>query len=358
MSMERVERNPFLTYSPRLIFGLGGAGVRVARMVRESVCSELFRRIAVNGDDAEQTQHDLNALCVFLGIDSEAPEPEIYSPAFAEEPELILPPPEDFVLLASYSGLELIERVKTEPFAHIERATVPLSEIEGKRSQSEAQQRRLFGMVNVLTSISNVARAIDTAVERCYGLEKSPACLRLTARGLTLNPKLPVIHVFFSSAGGQGSGAILLVLALLALALEDRTRPRIYVHWLLPGFHLSSGEVEDLNNKLRTQAVFHDLAAIKSGAEMHIPFPQGDKMLRSRHGRELFDALFVHEPIGNRAEAYGNFVRRVSRLVTSLEIGSFARDAARSRSNVPQFDADQRAERHTINFEGVRNEGD
>lgn len=358
MSMKRVERNPFLTYSPRLIFGLGGAGVKVARMVRESVCRELFRRIAVNGDDTEQTRHHLGALCGFLGIDSEAPETEVYSPAFAGEPELILPPPEDFVLLTSYSGSELIERAETEPFAHLARATVPLSEVESKRSQSEAQQKRLFGTVNVLTDISNVARAIDVAVERCYGLEKSPAWLRLTARGLTLNPKLPVIHVFFSSAGGQGSGAILLALALLALALEDRSRPRIYVHWLLPGFHPSSGEVEELNNKLRTQAVFQDLAAIKHGAEMHIPFPQGDKTLRSRHGRELFDALFVHEPLGDRAEAYENFVRRVSRLVTSLEIGPFARDAARSRSNVPQFDAEQRSGRHTIPFEGVRNEGD
>jgi hypothetical protein len=182
--------------------------------------------------------------------------------------------------------------------------------------------------------------------------------LRLTARGLTLNPKLPVIHVFFSSAGGQGSGAILLILALLALALEDRTRPRICVHWLLPGFHPSSGEVEELNNKLRTQAVFHDLTAIKNGAEMHIPFPQGDKTLRSRHGRELFDVLFIHEPVGDRAEAYENFMQRVSQLVTSLEIGPFARDAARSRSNVPQFDADQRAERRAIPFEGARNEGD
>jgi hypothetical protein len=356
--MERAERNPFLIYSPRLFFGLGGAGVKVARLARELVCREIFKRLTVGGDDVQQTLHDLAVLCGFLGMDSEAPEPETYSPTFAGEPELPLPLPEDFVLLTSYSGSELIERAKTEPFAHLARATVPLSEIEGKRSQSEAQQNRLFGATNVQANIYSVAREIGEAVERCYGLEKSPAWLRLTAHGLTLNPKLPVIHVFFSSAGGQGSGAILPALALLALALEDRSRPRIYVHWLIPGFHPSSGEFEELNNKLRTQAVFQDLAAIKHGSEMHIPFPQGDKTLRPRHGRELFDALFIHEPLGDRAEAYENFVRRVSRLVMSLELGAFARDAARSRSNVPQFAIDQRADRRTIPFEGVRNEGD
>lgn len=353
MTMEARDNKTSLAYAPRFIIGLGGAGTRVARLAYEGLLLAILKLLGSGSTKVENLRRDLATVIWLLGLDSEAAEGETIAPSFANEAGLILPPPDNYVVLESYSGSELIELAETPPFAHLERSSVPLSEIEGKRSRCEAQQNRLYGKVNVEANIQLVERAIEKGVEQCYTADKTAAWLRLIERGLRLDPKLPVISIFFSTAGGQGSGAVLLVLALLALQLEGRPRPRVYLHLLLPGFHPSTGEQEELNNALRTQAVLHDLAALKQGAEMRIPLPHGDRMLNSKHFLELFDALFIHAPMGDRKEAYENIARRVSNLAVSLELAAFAKDATRSRSNVPQFEQQEQEQRRIAACEGV-----
>jgi hypothetical protein len=294
-----------------------------------------FKRLLGATEQGEKDlRHEIETLCPRFSTDSEALEVEA---APGTGSRLTMANPANHVLLRSHSGSELRERAEAEPLRHLERLLVPWSEIEAKRSQCEAQQNRLFGMVNAVSNILPIDQTLRGAVRQLYRAERTEEWLRLTNRGVNLDASAPVINVYFSTAGGQGSGAALILLALLALHCEGRQRPRVYIHLLLPGFHPSAGGDEELQNELRTLAVLRDLAALKAGAEMTIPFPHGDKRLKARQAKEIFDTLFVYDPILGGRELYENFLRRVSDLVVSMELSPFARMAAKGRANVPDF---------------------
>lgn len=345
MITRRKNRETVLAYAPRLDVGAGGAGIACLDRARAERFRTFKRLLGVTEEDEKDLRHEIETLCPCFSTDSEALDMETDDFLSGTGAQFTAARLAGHVLLQPYSGGQIGDRLGDEPFRHLKRLAVPLSELEGKRRQCEAQQNRLFGTVNVVANILPVSQTLQRAVEQLHRAEQTEEWLRLTNRGVHLDASTPVANVYFSTAGGQGSGAVLILLALLAMSCEEDKRPRVHVHLLMPGFHPSSGEEEKLNNKLRTQAVLRDLAALKAGAEMTIPFPHGDKRLKARQAKESFDTLFIHPPAPGGPESYENFIHRVSDLIVSLELAPFARQANKSRANVPDFGAGQQFKR-------------
>ena len=316
----------------QLDVGLGSTGCLIARCARARRFEVLKKLLRVN--DPAVFQREIERLYSDFYADSEAPVEQILEAAFAGESELVLPTPRKYVLLTAHAGRTLIDRANTPPFEHLQRWSVPLVEIEDKSAQCEAEGVRLYGTANVFANIQIVWQQLSRSVRQTLSVRNSPEWLRLRARGMTLNPHLRLFNIYFSSAGGQASGAVVTVLALLHLLIRDeRQNCFVRLHFLAPGFYPAHSESESLDHAMKTQSVIRDLHQLmQKETTLHLPFPKGDKQLNDT--TQLFDEIFIHEPtVSDLKERYTTFIRRVSDIAVAMELAPFARGLRSMRSN-------------------------
>lgn len=355
--MMQIPKTPkhIVSAGPQVDFGLGSTGTQVARYVHARRGQALAR--LVQPSDPVAFQREIEKLYGEFYADSEAPTEQIFEGSFASEPDLILPVPKQYVLLTAHSGRTLMELANTPPFQHLLRWAVPLIEIIDKGAQSEAEGVRLYGAANVLANIQVVWQQLSRAVKQTVNVRNSPVWLQLTARGMAINPHLRIFNVYFSSAGGQASGAVVILLALLYLLIqEDRQNCYVRLHYLAPGFYPARSEAEILDQAMKTQSVIRDLHRLtQKQATLHVPFPQSDKSLEDT--TQLFDEMFVHEPVpGEPKERYKTFIRRVSDVVIAMETASFAQSLRSMRSNSSAATRTAHQVRRMLAFEGSSDE--
>lgn len=316
----------------QLDIGLGSTGSLLARCVRARRF-EVLRRL-LRPSDSVSFQREIENLYGEFYADSEAPTEQIFEGSFTSEPDLILPIPKQYALLTGHSGRTLMELASTPPFQHLLRWAVPLVEIIDKGAQCEAEGVRLYGAANMLANVQVIWQQLSRAVKQTVNIRNSPAWLQLTARGMALNPQLRIFNVYFSSAGGQASGAVVILLALLYLLIqEDRQNCFVRLHYLAPGFYPARSESEVFDQAMKTQSVIRDLHRLgQREVTLNVPFPESDKRLTDT--TQLFDEMFVHEPVAAEPkERYKTFIRRASGVVIAMETASFARNLRSMRSN-------------------------
>lgn len=330
------ERNPDKRYeisiARQLELGLGSTGSLTARCAYEIRHQRLKKMLDVK--DEAVFQREIEKVFTQFYADSERPAEEIFEGTFAGESELKLAMPKQFALLTSHAGSTLIERANTPPFEHLKRWDVDLAEIIDKSAQCEAEGIRLFGTANLLVNIQNVWQQLSRAVKQTENVKNSPEWLRLRSRRVSLNPILRVVNIYFSSAGGQASGAVVLMLGLLNKLLEeDRQNCLVRLHFLVPGFYANQSEAELMDQRLKTQSVIRDFQQMRQrGTTLYIPFPRQDKLIQDT--TQLFDEIFVHEPLPTVSkDNYKTFVRRIAGLVVDMELAPYARGLRSMRSN-------------------------
>ncbi len=315
--------------------GVGGAGCLAAQLLQQRRASRICHLLGLAGTEAESVKQDLRRICPAVFIDSDAWNMASFEPRFAGEGAEIAMPPPKYQRLTSPSGRTLIDKQTMVPFQHLARWKVGLEAIKEKGAQSEAESVRTYGTSILLVNIRRVWTQLENSARALRSAAKSSAWSRLIGKKVTLEPNARRFNVFFSTAGGQGSGAIVAVLGLLALLIEDnREQCVVNLHLLLPGFHPTQSEVRKFD-ELKTWSVLRDLALLKVKAPtLHLPFPIGDKHLTERHTSQLFDELFLHEPTGGALkEGYKSFIHRVGETALGMELSAFAEDLRRTRSN-------------------------
>jgi len=164
----------------------------------------------------------------------------------------------------------------------------------------------------------------------------SQTSVDLSGFGLELLERFK-IDLFLSGAGGQGSGLVILLLALISRRIQKaRQLYKVNVHLLLPGFHSTQNDFERADQCTRALSVWRDLAALKvRGRPLEIPFPGGNIELEARHTREIFDYLFIYQPTQTENALYHCFVNRVSNTIIDSELSAFSNKlrSTRSQSN-------------------------
>lgn len=333
--MSEADFIPNLSVTPTCDIGVGGAGCLAAQLLQQRRAARICRLLGAAGAEAEAIKRDVARISPSVFIDSDAWDSASFEPSFAGEPPEVALPPAKYRRMSSPSGQTIIDKQDSAPFRHLARWKVRLGAISQKGAQSEAESVRTYGTSILLVNILKVWGQTEASVQLVKTAAKSTAWSRLVGRNVRLEPHARRFNLFFSTAGGQGSGAIVAVLGMLALLLEDeRERCSVNLHMLLPGFHPSQGEAR-LFDRLKTWSVARDLALLKFNAPpLHIPFPLGDKQLAKRHTGQLFDEIFLHEPsLAALKERYRSFIQRVSAICLAMEVSSFAENLRRTRSN-------------------------
>lgn len=326
---------PNLAVMPACDIGVGGAGCLTAQLLQQRRAARISQLLGAGPAEAESIKRDVRLICPAVFIDSDAWNAASFEPCFAGEPAEVAAPPAKYWRMSSPSGRTILDKQDSLPFQHLARWKVGLDAIEEKGAQSEAESIRAYGTSILLVNIRKVWAQMEAAVHMIKSAARSTAWSKLVGRNICLEPRARRFNLFFSTAGGQGSGAVVAVLGLLALLLEDeRERCVINVHLLLPGFHPAQGEAQQFD-RLKTWSVVRDLALLKVNAPaLHIPFPLADKQLGKRHTGQIFDEMFLHEPSqAALKERYKSFIQRVGATALNMELSAFAEDLRRTRSN-------------------------
>ncbi len=332
--MSNKARIPNVSTRPTLFIGAGGGGRDVARLSQvrypEGVCDLLGLDQKARG---EVLVH-LKKLYPGIYVDSDQWEESVFDPMFAgEEPERLVAPV-GFTPLDSPSGQYIIEHVATPPFLHFGDWS-RLQDIANKSSDAEAEGNRLYGEANVYVNIGDVANQIAAGIEGLRTLAGGDTWQALVGYGVPVTEKNYRIELCFSLSGGQGTGAALVLLGLIAKQIEnDRERFKINLHIMLPGFFRAQSDEERHEQRIKALSVLHDLAALKvGGGSMEILHPEGKIELTSRHTRELFNHLFVYQSLPAEMSRYESFISRTSQSIINAELSAVAANLRRAQSN-------------------------
>lgn len=326
---------PNLSVTPAADIGVGGAGCLAAQLLQQRRVARICQLLGAGGAEAESIKRDMGRICPSVFIDSDAWNSAAFEPCFAGEEAEVALPPAKYHRMSSPSGQTILDKQACVPFQHLARWKAGLNAIREKGAQSEAESIRTYGTSILLVNIRKVWMQMETSLHMLKSAARSTAWSKLVGRSVSLEPRARRLNVFFSTAGGQGSGAVIAILGLLALLLEDeRERCVVNLHLLLPGFHPTQSESRRFD-ELKTWSVVRDLALLKINAPaLHIPFPLGDKHLAKRHTGQIFDEMFLHEPSqGALKERYKSFIQRVGATALGMELSAFAEDLRRTRSN-------------------------
>lgn len=335
-------------FEPSRVFGTGGAGGDAAILIGDGRVERTCDLLGLPGDDAKAAQTALQKFHSVIVFDSDDRERATLNPIFAGDAPKIIETPASYKKLTSPSGREIIEKIKTEPFVHLAAQANEEELLVGKASDSEAEGCRFYGYVNGVINVRLIQRQIATAIESMRNLSGSKAWQTLTGLGLPLSDESHRIDVCGSGAGGQASGILILVLALLAREIEDiRSQCKVHVHFLAPGFHAAQNETEALEQRVKSLSVLRDLAAMKvTGRSLEIPFPGGNLTLRSRHTSEIFNYLTIYEPKPTDSDVYKSFLNQVSQTVLDSTLSASAADLRRALSNANSLARSSFAQKH------------
>jgi len=324
-----------MKFERSLIFGAGGAGGDLAILIRDRRVVRTSDLLNVANTNLPLTKAALRKFFSVTVFDSDDRESATLDAPFAGEAPEIIETPASYKKLTSASGREIIEKIDSEPFAHLTAQATEVELLTGKASDSEAEGCRFYGYINGLINVQLIRRQITLTLDSMRNLPRSKAWQTLIGCGLPLNEDGYRIDVCASGAGGQASGILVLMLALLAREIEDiRPQVKLHLHFLLPGFHAAQNEAEALEQRIKSLSVLRDLAVMKnSSRSLDIPFPDGNITLRPRHTSEIYNYLYIHEPQPTDADVYSCFLNRVSQAIVDTTLSASAADLRRVLSN-------------------------
>jgi hypothetical protein len=317
-----------------LFVGGGGGGRDVSRRAQQRIIKRNLDLLGLAGAERDEVAEHLQRLYPGVFVDSDQWEVTELEPRFwGEEPEQ-LAPPVGYAPLDSPSGRYIAANVESLPFAHLGDWPL-LPEIVNKSCDAEAEGNRLYGLANLIVNIGDVERRIAEGLDRLRSLPGGDVWQALVARGVPVSDKGFRVEVCVSLSGGQGTGAIIDLLGLIAEhTKDDRERFKVYLHLLFPGFFRAQNEEERRERRMKALSVLRDLAALKvGGAPLEIPRPGGKITLGPGETSELFSHLFVYEPHPAERNRYECFVTRSSESMVSAELSASASALKKARSN-------------------------
>jgi hypothetical protein len=333
--MESAKRRPNFEIVPTLDLAAGGAGKFVDSLVQELRLDFFLRVLDKDQGKRVETARLLGHVFPSVHVDSDSSVNARFERALADEESHVLTAPDNYRPLTSLAGLTIIERMEDAPFQHFKRWRIDHEILKPKRAGREAEAVRVYGAANLFASIKGVYLQLSQAIDVLQRASQSPAADKLREAGLKVEDTKRRCQVFFSTAGGSGTGAIVAVLGMLALLIEKlRDDYEVILHVMLPGFHAGTSKQTRHAQEVKTVATLANIQQLLEGVELTIPFPDGDLHLTEGHTTQLVDDIFVHEPAAcNSFEPFYPFINRVAYEVMSTQMSAFGEALRSNRSN-------------------------
>lgn len=306
-----------------LQIGVGGIGSDVVTLNQHEAIWKMVRRYLKLGQDPDRLARLIERFIPTINFDSSPPDQARRPPIFGDDPGIIKSWPATYRQMFAPGGALLLERKSTPPFEFCEAFLDDYSAmVMAKTGDSEAEGIPFNGRLNAMVNIRWIYEQILFSVKELMRLQGSDGWNELIQLGIPLTAR-PEIHVIIGGAGGQGTGAAVLILACLIHILHDlnlREQVKIRVVVLLPHYSNPSSTNEQRNRNCRALGLINDLAILKQGIAFELPFPDSPLEISLGMAQTVYDSLHVFEPL--ECENPGNaFLLRVVNTWTELYWG-------------------------------------
>jgi hypothetical protein len=326
---------------PTCNIGLGTTGGETAALARQRSVERLLDLKGLSGVERIYVGQLLQQVFPLLIFDSGIAKSRDMQPAFAgDEPERV-EFPTSYLRLPSPGGQELITQKESPPYLHMKDFIEDhLDLLQQKTANAEAQSCPLFGAANAFSDIVRIDQQVRTMVTNMHNLSNSPAWGELTELGFPLTDETTLINVCGSGAGGQAIGLFVLILVLLnQRLLGARSRYKIAIDFLSPGFTKLPKEAVAKDQQIKSLSVLADLMSLKAGNGIEIRHPRGNLKLEGSAARDIFDECYFHPPRATSGDAFASFISAVASLIVDRALSPYADDWRMRVANDPYLAA-------------------
>ena len=332
--------------NPHLLITTGGAANKLGARLQHERLFTLIKRNQLKGERQELFKKVYPSIYLHLPLDSAEETEYSFEPEFANQEPLKLRLPNHYQPFETYSGSYILENLAVgQPFHYLKEFIdgIGHEHIKDKNFNREAEGNPLYGLLNALTNKELFFDQISEYISKAKSVAPHSNVWGQLAGIMSVKPNPLYIDIISSTAGGQGSGLIVAVLALVADAIyKFRNQVVVHLHIITPGFHACAEENGERQDQwLRTLGVLNSIMALKAGTAMTIPTPYELKYISPSKASSIYDYFSLHLCNNTGERSNDAFIHRLAVSIAKSECSEFAYDRRQSLANALELARNQ-----------------